>query len=249
MTDSNVEVGWRNEVAKQLRFIRSAEKDRHLVVDREASDYLELTHGLQHFLKYVSDHQTELGTNLVLDIGAGLTKATAGIASSELARGLQLRGTVLRRFPEIDKHLGNENVLRTPVEILRGVKDSSVAAVLSVNGLAWSAAPQQAIRRIDQVLVPGGIIKATFLHPELENGKILMHTHSAFTQELQNLGYDIAIASDKDKQVEIVVAVKSGGYSTAEEILRADEASLAEQVTLVKKGQLVKDTISSLEAV
>lgn len=201
----------RNAVASQLRLMRAVDRGRNLYkADRSASEYVSAFAGLRAFSEYVS----LLGSSkLVVDIGAGTTRGISEFSESQYAQGLSLQATVLSYSDEVEANLGRENTHVTSAEMLRGIADNSVAGILALNSIAYSEDPRRTIERIDQVLVPGGVIKATFDVLE-DNGQSLntllsekygYKTEALFVRKLELLGYDIYVDSG------MVVAIKPGG--------------------------------------
>lgn len=235
LVDKRFPGAWRDDVAGQVRWSRSMEQKDYMLAYRDASEYLEIAYGLEHFFKYLQDHKEQLGSSLVLDVGAGFTKGTSQLSASPFGQGLSFMATILQQRPEVADNLGKDRVLITPVESLRGIEDSSVAGVISIQAMAYSAAPEQAIQRIDEVLVAGGIIKATFQHEAYYNDKLKMGPHTRFTHELKIRGYDVAVRANEDQELEIVLAVKKGGFSTADELMQSDQDTWKKQVELIKK--------------
>lgn len=198
----------RGSVAKQIRFARNSERQpRYTDNDwgRSMEEYLVIFNGLSNLLKHVS----QMGGNLVLDIGAGTTKGISEIEKSKLGEELEFRATVLKRHPAIEDNLGYDKTHITSVETLRGVEDSSVGLALALNSIAYSASPKMTAQSIDRVLIPGGILKARFnpkdrLRDDLPYYKV----HDQFTQELRRLGYDVCVPDVPSE--ELILAVKPG---------------------------------------
>jgi len=225
---------WRQRVAEQLKWVRAMELDDYLVTRRDAVGYVETLLGLQAMFSYIREHSSQLGSNLVLDIGAGTTEGISRLSESDYGQGLAFKGVVLRAGPEVDKWLGRRNVLITPVETLRGIDENSVAGVVSVNGIAYSAAPVRAIQMVDKVLVQGGLLKASFLCLERWDSQKKMFPHNKFTRALRSLGYDIEIISNSGSGVDVVLAVKPGGRVSAEAIMKEDLDTYQGQVEFLK---------------
>jgi ubiquinone/menaquinone biosynthesis C-methylase UbiE len=178
--------------------------------------------GLANFLDYLRN--LRLG-GLVLDVGAGTTRAVAQLSDSYLGRDLTFGATILTRMKEISENLGFERTIETEVEKLRGVNDKSVTGVISFSALAYSAAPQLAVRSIDRVLIPGGAVKANFKFPpssEEHSARRFSKTHDEFSDTFLKLGYDIALG--EAFQFVTMVAIKPGGQKSisAKELLNSD---------------------------
>lgn len=207
-------------VLAHLRKVAIAERGEAVyAVNRDALAYLLGFGGLTESFKYIK----QLKSNVVVDIGTG-----KGLAWSELAgkygNGLEFWATNL----VYDKHLVdlfNDRVKFTPVEFMKGFTDESVGGVIAMKSIAYSASPEMAMRAIDRILVPGGLIKASFRGPE-ESGIVDLgyQTHHKFTESLKSLGYDIGVLGD-----EVVLAVKPGGGVKAKDILTKDLESVEQK--------------------
>lgn len=233
----------RNAVARQLKDARSLErKKHHHITNRDGEDYVGVLLGLKHFFNYVKHLET---SNLVLDIGAGELWGVRELSGSSFGEGIRFETTILR--PKTINHLGKDDVIHAvPVETLNGISDESVGGVMGVYSVAYSDAPAFAIRSIDRVLVPGGVIKATFM-PKLgpyykRVGQLKKYTE--FKNELQKLNYDLA-TYDKYTFIEnhsLLLAIKPGGKNqiTAKELLKIDRESVGRQLKLLRREKWLK---------
>jgi len=229
------ELGERDRIVKQIRWARGIEEDRHIVLERTLVGYIGNLRGLKHLLEYLRQQTSNLKSNTILDVGAGLTIAISELERLPLGKGFNFLATVLKGHPEIEVHLGMERVHITSVERLRGVRNKSIACVLGVFSIAYSASPRLAIQQIDRVLVPGGILKASFQHSEFVEEEHKIRTHHEFTSTLKELGYDVAIIENTDDEAEIVLAIKPGlnGIS-AKELINQDNEDWEEQIKEVE---------------
>ncbi len=169
--------------------------------------YVDAFHGLTYFL----DAVRKLGnTPTVLDIGAGTTRAVTQIAKSSLGVGLDFIATSVAydKMIETDKGIGRDRFRVTSAEKLKGIEDNSIAAIISLAGFAYSDLPEKTIKRLDEVLVAGGLIKATFDNRE-RGEEYGMHRHHKFTKALREKGYDVAIRQ-VPSGMDVLVAVKPG---------------------------------------
>jgi SAM-dependent methyltransferase len=199
----------RQAIAEALLWARGMDHQLgHYQNDADILQYFIKLQGLTHFMDYLKS----LGENgLVLDIGAGTTKAVSQLEKSSLGNGLSFRATVLSRNREIERNLGYDKVIQTEVETLRGVGDLSVVGVISRSGIDYSAVPAIAVASIDRVLMPGGAIKTCFSY-DSEPDEILKDynkTHGRFSEALLNLGYDVAISPTFSAIA--LLAIKPGG--------------------------------------
>ena len=206
----------RKAVAHSLKWNRFAERGALYEYNRNLRDYLIALHGLEHFLDYVRGVEQ---SSLVVDVGAGTTRAVYELSYSPLGKDLNFMATVLRFNLGVKKFLGEKRTRVTSAEKLRRIEDNSVAGIIANNSIGYSNAPEAVIKRIDQVLVPGGAIKANFslFMDEFEFG-----THHEFSAALSRLNYDIALKVNPRWQ-DLMVAIKPGGNgASAQELLDKD---------------------------
>ncbi len=204
----------RNLAARQIKNIRRFERSSvRYVTDRNIEEYSNLLDGLQHSLLYAKNLPN---SNIILDIGAGNTRGIFEIATSLLGEGISCEATVLVKHKESSRFLGlfgKEKIHITSAEVLRGIENDSIAGVLALYSIAYSAAPELVIRRIDEVLVKGGFIKALFRDPDsVKNDSAFVRktdfkTHHPFSSLLKKFGYDVALLRSKDG----FLAIKPGG--------------------------------------
>jgi SAM-dependent methyltransferase len=182
-------------------------------INRNGVEYLELFQGLAHVL----DYARTLPVHTVLDVGAGLTRGINDIRKSDMGRQLDYFATVLTPRPEIAQNLGFERTLVAGVETLTGVPDASIALVLGGNSLAYSIVPEVAMQQVNRVLIPGGVLKATFMDVVFaRDGDTSqlprMKSHLDFSHALKSLGYDVVVypPASRDMGFDILLAVKPG---------------------------------------
>ncbi len=220
MVDIVVGMSERQNVLEGLQKVVKAEKgESAYTVNRGAIDYLFGLDGLIGSFEYIK----QLKSNIVVDVGTG-----KGLAWSELAKkygdGLDFWATNL----VYDKHLVDlfgDRIKFTPVEFMKGFSDESVGGVMAMKSIAYSSSPERAIAEIDRILVPGGLIKASFRGPE-ESGVIDLdyQKHDEFTKNLKSLGYDVEVIGE-----EVVLAIKPGGEIRAKDILAKDLESVEQK--------------------
>ncbi len=217
-----------DDVQRQIQDMKAVEKT-WLNIDRTGESYIQMLYGIKSVLDYVRTHQSQLGTNTILDVGAGNTHGISQIARSSLGEHLNFEATVLEPHKEIAGYLGFAKTHIAPVETLEPIPTSSVAAIISVNGMAYSRSPEQAIASVDRVLVSGGILKATFRGSEKYQAPGLQ-THDSFSSELMKRRYDIAIQRNTEKgDVDILLAVKQGKPQSARTHLGEDKKTWIQQ--------------------
>lgn len=207
----------RREVAKQVHTARLVEENNNYSINRSSSDYYMCLGGIDATLGYIKNllHKT------VLDIGAGTTKAISEFEARFRRENPDLNfvATALRYHPDFDRYLGRDKVKLTPVEILRGFKPESVSFILAVFSITYCQFPSIAIDRINEVLEPGGVIKARFGNFTYISG-LTMKSPKVFADRLRRLDYDVAL-NEEDK---VLLAVKPPfEKGTAVRLLKEDK--------------------------
>ncbi len=212
----------RRTVAKQIHFARYLDRSKRYITDRSLNEYLKSFAGLKHFLEYAKSHHQN---GPILDIGSGTTRAISELSESPLGENLTFIASVLTRPPETGDRVSR--VVSTSAELLNGIQDDSIAGIISCYGIAYSSAPELAIRRMDQVLVSGGALKAVFYGQTPDKGSLAnfhgLQTSHRFKEELFTMNYDIS--SLFQGPVEVVLAIKPGGTDSisASELLALDK--------------------------
>ncbi len=202
----------RKVLAKQLSMVRTLERKSLFNRARDEESYIADLGGLSLFLNYVKHNPF---SNVVLDIGAGVTRGIAAISRSKEGQGLKFKATNLAYHSlfDSDEGLGSENVKLTSVELLEGIADDSVGGVIALFSIAYSIDPSRAIDMIDRKLVSGGIFKSTFrgtTDTEYSKDKNYL-PHDLFSCRLSNLGYDLGINEGLKKST--ILAIKKGSSS------------------------------------
>jgi SAM-dependent methyltransferase len=194
---------------------------------RSRKEYFQFLGGLTGTLDYVK----RTSSNLVIDIGAGTTRGVSEIAQSDEGQGLDFRATVMQDDTNIANYLGTDKTILTSVEKLEGIADQSVGLAIGLNSIAYSTEPKKAVESIDRVLIPGGVLKATFQDPEREHALVPMKPADDIEAALLAKGYDTAKIKNPDQNtaVYILLALKKGATVTAEELLHADIQSLPKE--------------------
>lgn len=191
----------RHELARELRKARLIEMQRIMPDqrlnekrDRTGETYIDHLSGLQGTLNYV----TKLPTAIVVDLGAGSSRAVAQISRSKYGEGLTFLATGIVNDPEIDKHIGRSSYRITPAETMVGFDSSSIGGFISVYGpFEHSAYLDQVLERTDELLVPDGIIKLCIMkkmpgHDEQMN-RIMVQRYKKIEDFFKNRGYGLAI--------------------------------------------------------
>ena len=223
----------RSATARQIIDMRQKERsdgDDGVETLRDAEQLIIALGGVEHMFNQVRT----LPSNVILDIGGGTTIGINEIAESSLGHGLDFHATVLTHKDEIQRHLGRARTHHTPVETLRKIPSNSVGGIIGTYSIGYSPAPELAVLSIDRVLVPGGVLKATFNLPDIPPSPHGLNTAAAFIRELEKKGY--ATAPINRAQSAVLLAVKPGSSSvSAKTLLEQDIATAVEQAERVKR--------------
>ena len=192
----------RTQIAKQVQAARN--KDRNpgetgidsYNLNRGSNFYKLALAGFEELFSYLKT----LKTGLVLEIGAGTGRALKEIKEMPMAKGLSFRATALYNHPDIRHNLGQEDFTLTSMETLRGIEPESVAGVLSMYSITYAEHPKLAMAKINEVLIPGGIIKAVFPFHGNEvstTSGLVFKRPEVFIKYLIELGYDVSYRDNK----------------------------------------------------
>lgn len=179
----------RQRLARDLKIARQIEMKRIMPDqklnekrDRSANDYLDHLRGLEATLRYAAG----LPITVLVDHGAGSSRAIAQIAQSEYGEGLAFLGTGIVHDPEIDNHIGRDSYKITPAETMRGFTPSSVGGFISVYGpFEHSAFLDLVLEKTDELLIPDGIIKLCVMKETPGRGD---EVNALKTQRLESIG-------------------------------------------------------------
>lgn len=210
----------RANIAEQLRSMRLHERLGMVRVDRDGKGYETIFRGLVETFSYVSG----LRSKIVLDVGAGNTRGIAEL--SRYYPYLDFRATVLT-MPRNSETMHYPECIRvTSAESLRGVAAESVGGILALNSIAYSRGPELVVGRLDDVLVPSGVIKATFRSWRVESEELEQlydlsgfSYHDEFSRELKARGYDVDLWHGP---YDIITAVKPPFKKTAKDLSKSD---------------------------
>ena len=248
----------RKIIADQIRNARNSErkKDKQSYgIDKSGKECLYRLGGLEHFFDYLRT----LPSNRVLDIGVGTGRGSSAIRKMPISNGLEFEVTALRNIPELQKNFPKERIHITAVETLRGVTDKSLAGIIAVNSIGYSDHSLLAVRRLNQVLIPGGVVKATFYRDEgseKHNGTSFKDPTS-FIEAFSVLGYDVSpikkfsatgVGGSGGNAImvnSIIVAIKPGNPNApgAKELLEADWDNVKSQAkNILAGGHLIFNT-------
>lgn len=210
----------RQKLAHQLSACRTWDQENEC--DRIGYEYVSLLQGVERLLEYARSLKT---SRTILDLGAGTGDGIYDI-KNKFGEGLIFKATSLTWNQKLARHLGKENIFITPAETLRRVPRQSIAAITAVASLCYCLNPEMAVKRIDDVLVPGGVIKSFFLVKGLPENPV--EEAGKFYNEFRKLGYDCVISSDK----KVLLAIKSGRNkaTTSRKLLEEDRSSLQNQL-------------------
>lgn len=211
----------RQNLAIQLLDARQKERTKIYTTDRSGDEYSRCLGGLKYFFEHV---QT-LSSHSVLDIGAGTTRAIHQISQKSEASGIEFYAAGLSTVSLREGYLPKYRVHLTPAESLRGFEDKSMGGIIAVYSLCYSTTPRLAAERIDDLLVPGGVIKAVFPNTVGENHPFYprLQTDDGLMEALNQLGYDTA-DSWTHSSSRALIAVKPADFSlpTASDLLKKD---------------------------
>lgn len=208
----------RNILAQGLRSERAQDRLGRRRDHSNSADYLLRLGGLSNFFDYLRKLD---GHGLVLDIGAGTTRGISQLEKSSLGSGLSFEAVALSYSPLIKENLGLEKTHITSAESLKGVKNESVAGVISLFGISYCTRPDLAVYSIDRVLLPGGVIKAGFISSEKTAYSQSGSEKEESAELFSGYGYDVAV---DERFCGLLLAIKPGGQKNvgAEELLNSD---------------------------
>ena len=216
----------RRKVDAALTIIRRFDETRgkRYTMDRTGSEYMSQLLGLEYMFAHLAQQS---GPPVLVDVGAGMTRGASDLASLAEKYGLDMQATVVTPIPmDQKKVLPSDKIHLTSAEYLDGFGKESVRGILSLAAITYSAVPELAVARMDQVLVPGGILKAAFSITDAVcySPGMYLKNRAPFEKELKNLGYGIGIDDKTSEQFDIVLAVKPGGnpYLSAQALLNYD---------------------------
>jgi hypothetical protein len=198
-------------VLENIGIVTRAELRHDFRTDREFDDYLFVLRGLEITLDYIRN----LGSsNIVVDVGTGEGKSWSWI-KYRYGEGLEFWATGLVNYDCNEQFDGRFR--NTSAEIMDGFETASVGGIIAVRSIAYGS-PKPCIDRIDEILVPGGVIKSCFCSSDIDhlrNG-YKYKTHHLFTERLQELNYNMVVSGG------IVLAIKPGGLQKASDLMEKD---------------------------
>ena len=207
-------------IAKQKKEYKKIEKKFGDNNDfRNGRDYISSFEGLQYFFEYIRTFSHKM----VLDIGAGDTKAVSQIAQSSLGKGLKFRATVMTKISKIGQNLGQENTFVASAETLKGIDTGSCGGVISCFSVTYSHSPEMSVGSIDRVLCKNGIFKGVFTAEDSTIGSFKTKGSDKYIELFKSLGYGTY------KIAGIMVAIKNGSDLEAQQIFEKDMYSLGGQ--------------------
>ncbi len=229
----------RARIAQQIRAFRATERAGKIQDERDLVEYAIDLSGLGATIEHVVKNGQ---TKRILDRGAGKGMALIDLIALKENQGVTFEGTGLIAPAALDSLAADKRpvVSLTPAEILK-VSNDSYDAIFSDFGLGY-AEPALAMKRIDQLLAPGGILKFSCTVERLKGGHHPkgLHAPSEFVSELVALGYPqqnifvVEVPEDADPKTNtthaIIVAIKPGGATTitAEEVFQNDKQNVAD---------------------
>lgn len=213
----------RQKVENALEAMRFFDKTHRYTSNRDGREYAEALLGLVYMFQALGGLS---GPATVLDIGAGTTEGAFDLQALARRHGLEMHATVLVEPVQQPRMLPSNKIHITSAEHLSGFQNDSVGGVVALGSITYSVVPDLTIGRINQVLVPGGILKAAFLAEPLRSSeqKPYAQTRHPFVSMLQKLSYDVAMDCETGPEFDIVLAIKPGGSRahSAQVLLDAD---------------------------
>ncbi len=228
----------RKSVAKQVRKARELEmeKEEPYKMNRSGKEYLYGIGGLKNLFEYLRS----LPSHKILDVGTGNGNAINKISKMPISADLDFEITALHNSPELRRNFQIGKVHIATIETLERIEQASFAGIIGAISVAYSDSPILAVRKVDQVLTPGGVFKSTFNRPgkeEKHRGTSLKDAER-FMEGFSALGYDISLIRDNSFSRQgrlipiitnsILLAIKPGNPSapSAEKLLYTDFESL-----------------------
>lgn len=218
-------------VAKQLTNARSLDQLYGWTNNRDGYWYIVELGGLRSTLEYVK----RLQPPVVLDIGTGRGFGINDIAGSPLGEGLVFRATALTFDPAHSTINNRVRITYTAAEILHGFENGSVACVLAVFSIGYCIKPEFVATRIDQILAPGGVVKAV----SCTHKRLGCSTPENLSLCFSTLGYDVYL-EDKSpinypRDYQTLLAVKpnpDGKTPSARDLMLSDKQYLGDDISL-----------------
>lgn len=231
------QVKLRSRIAQQIKKFRAAERGGKINDERDLAQYSLDLNGLGATIDHVARNGE---SKKILDIGVGQGKALFDLITLYEKNGVTFEGTGLV-VPTTHQSLPAETkptVYLTPAEALKRAA-GPYGAIISDFGLGYSE-PTASMRRVDELLAPGGILKFSCTVERLKGG---MHPYglrapSEFVNELIKIGYprdsifvtEMPEGADHKLNTEhaIIVVIKPGGTAslTAKEVYENDRVSV-----------------------
>jgi SAM-dependent methyltransferase len=242
----------RKQIADQLKKARTTERsanEESYLIHRSGKECLFRLGGLRYFFNYIRT----LNTNKVLDIGVGTGNASSVISKMDISAGLDFEVTALRNLQDLAKNFSKDKIHITEVESLRGIPNESVAGVIGVNSIAYATYPKFAVKRINEVLISGGAVKATFhsIGGGSNHDGAIFKGPEKFAEAFKSLGYDVVYVDNRfivdtndgpeplvGASNSIVVAIKPGNAHApqARELLSLDLGEVKSHSTKEANG-------------
>ncbi|HVZ12682.1 MAG TPA: hypothetical protein VG965_06665 [Patescibacteria group bacterium] len=207
-------------IRRQLEKMRTFDELGLFKDSRGGDEYIRELYGLEAFFSYVK----YIGAKQVVDVGAGFGFGVADLRDQyKYADGLNFYATNLSDNEGLARNIPEEHVYLTSAEEMEGLEPETVGGIIALNSIAYSVSPETVTKRFDEILVPGGIIKASFRHRLDDQYKEYgFQTADEFIEFWSQLDYDLAVYKGL-----VVVAIKPGGNygATAYDIAALDAKS------------------------
>jgi hypothetical protein len=208
----------RTIILEQLKNIAKIDKQRQFYRDnRHHDEYIRDLYGIDATLKYIES----LSSHRVVDVGAGFGVAISAIAQKHPK--LDFYATNLTVNPQLITNLSKDKVTITPAEVMKGFKPKSIAGIIAVASIAYSVSPELIVQKFNEILVPGGVIKATFRNPQLSAMKEFgFQTNETFAKYFKEVGFDVQLI---EKRILIAIKPENTPKITAKKLAKEDYQS------------------------
>ena len=188
----------RQKAAERIRANRKIERSEDsYTTERNAQNYDHMFSGYTEFFNYVMSHPTL--PKRVLEVGVGEGHGFRGIQKQYRGK-VELIGTALR-LPNYE--VNRKGIRLTSAEVLTGIKAESLGGIYGVYSFAYGQ-PDLVVERFDQVLAPGGVIKA--IVGLYDTGRL--YDSTPFVKLWEKKGYDMFVTKDVTQGFDLIIAVK-----------------------------------------
>lgn len=212
---SQFDLSVQDTVAQQHERVKAVEERRGFPLIRDLGAYMHELDGLKGFLDYV---RSNVGSNTIVDIGAGDGVAINQLATDRAGKGLNFMATGLIKPEGYDRRY-KVPYSEIPAETMDGIADNSLGGILACYSITYSTSPRLVTNALYRKLVSGGAIKASFIPAHWDSGFPTSSSEDFYPHFTQN-GFDVA------KKGNLLLAIKSTSSVSAGTLLERDSTSL-----------------------